>query len=235
MPNLQPETSEFAPSPASSAGKGWVPQFTSAEYGKTPSDRCRLCSHFVYSQFFRVNGKKVCTVCAEQARAGLSTSSHGSLLSAMAFGCVSALALGLLYAAINLTVNLNATLFGIVVSTILMGLVIGKTVMAGANGVGGFRIQCVAALITYTAITLESVPAYLLATWNRPGFYLEWARVLPAKVASGLLSPMTQITTTPANAAIALALLVVAMGIAWRLTRVQPLTVAGPFDSNPIA
>jgi hypothetical protein len=225
MPEYKQSSTDLTPSPAGSTTNAWVPQFTAAEYGKRPSIRCGLCSNFISSEFFKVNGQKVCPICADQARSGLSTASRGSLAGALVFGLGGAILGMILYGAV-----LFATGWTIGYLGLFVGWVVGKAVMTGAKGVGSTRIQVLAALLTYAAITLNALPVLLYQAWNHPGSVADWSSVLPAVLISGLASPFLHFGGNPVSAGINLLIIFIGLRIAWQLTMAKPLYVAGPFD-----
>jgi hypothetical protein len=228
MPEYNRSSTEVASSPASSSPNTFVPQFSTAEYGKAPSTRCRLCSHFIYSQYFKVNGQKVCPTCAEQARSGQSTDSHGSLMGALLFGIGGAILGMIFYSAVMM-----ATGWTIGYLALAVGWIIGKAVLAGARGVGSVRIQILAILLTYAAISLSALPAILYHAYSHLDSVADWLTFLVGVVPSGLASPFKHLDTNPINAGLGLVILLIGLRIAWRLTCAKPLAVAGPFDITP--
>src|ERR1700722_14230165 len=102
MPESNQGQTEFVSPSAISGTNTYLPQFSNANYGKPTKLRCELCSHSVYSEFFRVNGQKICPTCADQIRSGISTPSHGSLLGALLLGIVGASAGCVLYSTLAL-------------------------------------------------------------------------------------------------------------------------------------
>jgi hypothetical protein len=214
----------LAPSQVSPTGDAWVPQFTAAEYGKRASKRCDLCSDYLFSECFKVNGQKICATCADQIRAGISTASLGSLSGALAMGVVGTLLGMLFYSAIT-----QATGWTIGYFALFVGWIVGRAVIAGARGIGSTRIQFVASLLTYVAISVSSLPAFVYEAYRR-GIVSEDLRVLLREVIlPGLASPFVRLNRDPVNGGIHFFIIFLGMCVAWRLTRVQPLTVGGPF------
>jgi hypothetical protein len=225
MPEYNQSSAELAPPSVGSTTNVWVPLFSDAEYGKRPSIRCTLCSNFISSEYFKVNGQKVCPTCADQARSGLSTASRGSLAGALVFGIGGAILGMIFYGAV-----LYATGWTIGYLGLFVGWIVGKAVMTGARGVGSTRIQVLAALLTYAAINLNALPVLLYQAWNHPGSVTDWGSLLPAVVLSGLTSPFLRFGGNPMSAGLNLLILFIGLRIAWQLTRAKPLYVAGPFD-----
>jgi hypothetical protein len=106
--------------------------------------------------------------------------------------------------------------------------------MTGARAVGGFRIQVVSALYTFAAISLNSVPPFLYATYNNPGSLVDspaiWGSQLMRVVVSGLASPFRRYDTDPFNVVVSSLIIFLAIAIAWQLTRLKTLVVGGPFS-----
>lgn len=202
----------------------YVPQFSVSDYGRRPSIRCSLCSSFAYSEYFKVNGQKVCSTCAEETRSGQSTASRASLMGALIFGSVGAIVAMIFYAAVTLSTGWT---MGYV--ALAAGWIVGKSVMAGANNVGSTRIQLIAMALTYLAITLEAIPGVLYEAYNYPATVNNWGTLLPDAIASGLISPFTHFDENPVNGAIRVLIVLIGMRIAWRLTQTRPLAVAGPY------
>jgi hypothetical protein len=218
-------TTKFAQSPATQTSDNFVPQFSSADYGKPPSIRCRLCSNGIATEYFKVNGQKICPTCAEQARSGQSTASHGSLMGGIIFGIGGAIVGMILYSVVTM-----ATGWTIGYLAIGVGWIVGKAVMTGAKNVGSFRIQVVAVLLTYAAITLSALPVVLYSAYNHPGSTGDWSTLLERVILPGLASPFLHFETNSINAALGLVILLIGMRIAWRLTQTKALAVAGPFS-----
>jgi hypothetical protein len=226
MTDSSQNQSEFAPS---SAVNAWVPQFTRTEYGKTAKKHCNLCSHPIFSEYFLVNGKKVCATCAEQARSGLSTSSRGSLIGATIVGALGAVVGMIFYSALTSVTGWTVGYFGIFV-----GYIVGKAVMAGAGGVGGFRLQVVAAAFTYVAIALNGLPSMVYGLYNASRSFFDLESTLPTFLANGLTAPLSQLSANPVSGSVAALVLLVAFSIAWHTARARVQVVAGPFSLTPI-
>jgi hypothetical protein len=231
MPESIQKTREFPATSLRPETKAFLPQFSSTEYGKTAKLRCGQCSHFIFSEFYRVNGQKICSTCADQIHAGISTPSHGSLFGALLFGIVGAGAGCAIYGALNSDMGWTVGYLALFV-----GWIVGKTVMAGARSVGGFRVQVVAAALTYLAVALKALPAFLYGTYNNPdsltSFASQWSALLTDLVLTGLASPFQGLASNTVNAGMGLIVLLFSMAIAWQLTRLRPLVVSGPFSLN---
>jgi hypothetical protein len=222
MPEQNSDASDLAASGA--VGNSWVPQFTPADYGKRASRRCDLCSDLIFSECYRVNGQRICSVCADQVRSGISTASLGSLSGALLIGFTGTVAGMLIYASVTTAMGWTVDYFSLIV-----GWIVGRAVIAGARGIGSFRIQGLAAFLTYIAVALNPMPAFLYYAYRRGITFDDLRSLLHEIILPGLIAPFTRLNADPVNGGINLFILVLGMGVAWRLTRVQPLNVAGPF------
>jgi hypothetical protein len=203
----------------------WEPQFSDSQYGRVPNRRCNLCSHYLFTYFFRVNGKKICENCSEQIRLGLSTSSGTSLVLTLIAGILGAAAAMAGYATVIWGTGWTNGYFAVFV-----GWVIGRAVLAGANGIGSNRIQALAALLTYIAISLDGIPRLILSAYSDPNIAINWKVVLPRTILSGLQEPFTSFNIYSNTSMLNFAAMALSILVAVRLTRTRPLTVAGPFD-----
>jgi hypothetical protein len=206
------------------AATAYVPQFSSAVYGKAPALDCYLCSNSIYSQYFLVNGRKVCGACADNARAG-QTLSHSSIMSAMVFGAGGAILGMALYSAVLLSTGWQ---IGYVAC--IIGLIVGKAVRIGADGVGNARFQAVASLLTYAAIALDTLPVAVYRGYSHLGSFNEWTSFLQDAVYNGLIAPFQGFGTNSIAAILNLAVLFVGIRLASFVTRHKPNVVVGPYS-----
>src|SRR5256885_12469663 len=63
-----------------------TPQFGTAEYASSDSDRCKACNQTLGSTFYRVNGAVTCSYCAEQTKLRIPVDSHSTFVRALLFG-----------------------------------------------------------------------------------------------------------------------------------------------------
>jgi hypothetical protein len=225
MSQYNQSSTEAAPASAAQVSNIFAPQFSTGAYGKRSKTRCSFCSNAIFSQYFLANGRKICATCAEQARSGLSTASRGSLFGALFLGIGGVILAMILYSVIT-----TATGWTIGYLALGIGWIVGKSVIAGANGVGSGRIQLVAVLLTYVAITLDSLPAFLYANYNALGSISNWPAILPNQIISGLESPVQQFSTMSVGNGINILVLLIGLRLAWRIAQVQQTIVAGPYD-----
>ena len=212
------------------AATAYVPQFSNAVYGKSPALDCYLCSNYIYSQYFLVNGRKVCGACADGARAGQTFSSNVSIMSAMVFGAGGAILGMALYSTV-----LASTGWRIGYVACIIGLIVGKAVRLGADGVGNTRLQAVAALLTYAAITLDTLPVAIYRAYSHLGSLNEWTSFFQDAVYNGLIAPFQGFGTISTSAIVNLLILFAGIRLASFVTRLKPNKVIGPYSVNKAA
>jgi hypothetical protein len=223
--SIQVGSARAASSHAASAASVWVPQFSNAAYGKKPTGRCNLCGNYIFSQFFRMNGLKVCDFCAEEARLGRSHAKSSWFLTALLTGLCGTFLGMIFYAVLSRSANTAGGFLSLGV-----GWIVGKTVMAGARDVGSFRLQMLAVGLTYAGVTLNALPALLLTAYSNPRLIAEWGPHLPAMILKGLVSPYMAFRADASGAGMELFLLLLGLFVAWQITRTKPFAIAGPFD-----
>ena len=228
MSIFQSNSGELASSPATTGSDAFVPQFSRPEYGQVQgasSKRCLICSDQISHQYFLIRKRTVCEVCAEKARAGMRTDSFGAFLRALVFGLGGAILGMILYSSFTM-----ATGWSIGYLAFAIGFIVGKAAQKGSNGAGGFRIQCIAALLTYLAITFNALPELLVNAYAHPGSVTNWARTLEETVSTAIQAPFLRIEGDPLKAAIGLFVLFLGPFIASQLTQARTLSVDGPYS-----
>ncbi len=113
---------------------------------------CKFCGKPVPGTYYRVDINLACTRCGKAVR----RERNVVFLRALTFGLVAAIAGCAIYSTIAIVTGWNLS-----VISLLVGLMIGKGMMAGSHGSGEPRYQVVAALLTYAAVSLATVPASL--------------------------------------------------------------------------
>ena len=119
--------------------------------GPAAAQSCRLCKRPIEGQYFEIARNVICGACAGDL-AG-SKQGRGAFGRALLFGAGAAL-LGTIawYAIVKLTDHE----FGLL--AIAVGLFVGTAVKKGARGLGGWRYQTLAMVLTYVSITASYVP-----------------------------------------------------------------------------
>jgi hypothetical protein len=112
---------------------------------------CRSCKRPIGDAYFEIAHNIICDSCA----AALSGSKHGrgSLARACLFGAGAALLGTIAWYAIT---KISGYQIGLV--AIVVGLFVGRAVRKGGGGLGGWRYQALAMVLTYVSITASYVP-----------------------------------------------------------------------------
>jgi uncharacterized membrane protein len=113
---------------------------------------CKFCGTPVPGTYYRVDINLACTRCGKAVR----HERNVVFVRALTFGVVAAIAGCAIYSTIAIVTGWNLS-----VISLLVGLMVGKGMMAGSHGSGERRYQVVAALLTYVAVSLATVPASL--------------------------------------------------------------------------
>jgi hypothetical protein len=208
----------------------YVPQFSTVQYIPPPgTERCARCSTLLTTQYFVTKGAKLCPACAMQAGSGESAADRVVFVRALLFGIGGAIAGLILYSAV-----IAATHITIGYLALAVGWMVGTAMMKGSHGRGGSQYQIAAALLTYGAISLSSIPIYLYFLYQRHVPVLNVAALIQRLLLYGLLSPFLGFGRSPAWAAIGLIILLVGIRIAWRITRARQLPVTGPYKVGAV-
>jgi len=227
MSNLNSILHKIESASAIPVANAWVPQFTSARYGKTSSTRCRSCNNQLHGHYFIVNRQKVCLDCAELARQGLPVVRPGSWMNALVLGIGGAILGMIFYSAFTFATGLTIGYLAVAV-----GWLVGTAIMAGTDSVGGRPLQYLAVLLTYIAISLSELPILLYSAYAHPDPTSNLGTLLLQAIVNGLLSPFQRFNGNLLSAILNLVILVLGLRIAWRITRARRFTVAGPFGTE---
>jgi hypothetical protein len=129
-------------------------QFDTVEYaeGSKPFD-CASCARPVSGEYYEAGGKYICPSCRDELS---SPPQMRHLLGASGLGLIAALIGGAVWFGVRRLTGYEIGLIAIVV-----GLMVGLAVRAGAKGRGGPRFQALAVFLTYTGIALNYAPDIL--------------------------------------------------------------------------
>ncbi len=131
-------------------------QFDKADYDDSQPDGmiCDACKSNINKTYFNINGVSVCPACCSNIQTELASGSGtGRFLKALLFG-IPAAALGAgIYYGISAATGYE---FGLV--AIVIGLMVGAAVRAGAKRRGGWLYQTIAVVLTYMAIASTYIP-----------------------------------------------------------------------------
>src|SRR5262249_41655838 len=103
------------------------------------AERCKVCGTIIGTSYFHAQGHVVCPTCAERIQSGQQAPPAISLARATLYGLGAGLAGCILYAAVAILLNLEIGIIAIAV-----GIMVGKAVRAGSNGLGGRPQQILA-------------------------------------------------------------------------------------------
>jgi hypothetical protein len=147
-----------------------------------------------------------------------STESDSAYPRALLFGMGAAVGGLVFYASFTIITHMYIGYVALVV-----GLMVGKAVMAGSRGQGGLHYQITACALTYAAISLASIP--ILLSHVPPGAAINWAALAGPLLTAGIASPFLALRRGPSGI-IGLVILFVGLRVAFRLTREKAQTAA---------
>jgi hypothetical protein len=143
----------------------------SVEGAAPPAADCGLCGQPLGGSYYQLNAQPVCERCKMQVEYDrMSSSGSGRFLRAGVFGLGAALAGGALWYAVRATTGYEIGLIAVVV-----GLMVGAAVRAGARGRGGRLYQVLAVGLTYFGICVNYVPDIVKAIRDQPAAEVQQA------------------------------------------------------------
>jgi hypothetical protein len=197
-----------------------TPQFGTAQYGSAPAQTCKICGVSISGPSYRVNGSPVCSACADRVRQGAPSQADSAYPRALLLGVLGAIVGLALYAGFTILTHI---VIGYV--SLAVGFIVAKAMLMGSGGVGGRKYQITAAVLTYAAVSLASIPIALSFS-HLPVDAIPLSRLIQL----GLLSPFLELQADTFQGLIGLVILYVGINIAWKLTRGKPQAVVeGPF------
>lgn len=204
---------------------------------------CVACKAGITEQYFHAQGQVVCPACAVRIEAFQQTPPAISLVKSAMYGSAAAFAGFLLYALVAIVLNLEIGFIAI-----LVGIMVGKAVRKGSNGLGGRPQQILAVALTYLAISTSSIPVAIYHMANKPKVAVTTEsqnanrQVTPAAqapplslgtavgtlLALGVAAPFLGLTQGISGI---LSVVIIGFGLmqAWRLTGRTELLVVGPY------
>lgn len=227
MPDFNQTAPDFNAPPMPPPSDDFVPQFSTVQYTQPAAiESCANCSTLLSSQYYVASGKKLCPECAKQAVNGsLTGADHAAFMRAIVFGIGGAIVGLALYAAV--TIAARGWTIGYL--ALAVGWLVAKAMLLGSSNRGGRHYQIVAALLTYGAISLSYVPAYLYIIYNRHIASHDWSAIVSRLVIYGIASPFLGLGRNLAFGALNLFIIFIGLRIAWRMTRARQLPIAGPY------
>ena len=130
-----------------------VPQFATAEYASSGSDRCKSCNQPLTSSYFRVNGALACPACVDKLKAQIPKDTHSAFVRGLIFGIGGAILGMILYSAFGIITGIEIGYLALAV-----GFLVGKAIRMGSGNIGGRRYQVAAAVLTYAAVSFSAIP-----------------------------------------------------------------------------
>jgi hypothetical protein len=225
MYSLDRVSATFEPPCASQSSHPAVPEYlATAVKALSPTVLCRNCSNLISGEYYRINGRTVCSPCAVQARTGRSSDSQVAYACALFFGIGGAIFGNILYAGFAIATHRTMGCVALAV-----GWIVGNSMQQGSNGLGGSRHQLTAVLLTYSAVSIAAIPVNLFDAYSQAGALTNWAGLLNRIPIWGLASPFLGMEADPLNSGIRLIMLLLGSCIAWKITQTKPLSVAGPY------
>ncbi|MGD0911279.1 MAG: hypothetical protein ABR928_05245 [Terracidiphilus sp.] len=214
---------ENASAPAPKAGVDFTPGAHPGALKTSTEIKCSVCGSLITTQAYELNGGPACDRCAVSA--GAPVDSHTAFTTAVVYGIGAAFGGLAFYAGFTIAFH-----FYIGYVALAVGWMVGKAMMAGSKGIGGRRYQVAAALLTYAAISLASIPIMIAEVYEK-GKDVDWAQFAPVLVVYGIASPILDIAGGAVNGLIGLVILFVGLRIAWKLTSAKKIKVTGPVGS----
>jgi hypothetical protein len=214
-------------------------QFRQAEPVNDTRKRCVACKTPIVSTYFHAQGQVVCPSCAERIKAGQQAPPAFSLARAALYGAGAALLGCIIYAAVAILLNLEIGIIAIVV-----GILVGKAVRKGSNGLGGRPQQILAVLLTYFSITTSYVPVYIYQISKNPKA-VQQQRTEQTQVPARPMNPGVAIVTalllvaaapflnlsSGIGALISLFIIFIGLRQAWALTGRREILIMGPYEA----
>jgi hypothetical protein len=192
-------------------------QFQRAEFPGAGRS-CANCKTGIADVYYLLGAHTLCSMCAPRfAKAATPTGLGRPIL----YGAGAALAGAVGFAIISNLLNARLSLV-----SILVGLLVGRAVRAGAGGLGGRKLQIVAVALTYIAITFSILPQII------PG--LDVAKI-PFAIAIALASPFLELASSPGGGLLNAAIIFFGLLQAWRMTRGVNAALSGPYQVGAAA
>jgi hypothetical protein len=213
--------------------------------------RCVACAAPIASTYYHAQGQVVCPTCAQRIHVGQQAPPAISLAKAALYGAAAALLGCILYAAVAIILNLEIGIIAIVV-----GIMVGRAVRKGSNGLGGRPQQILAVVLTYFAITTSYIPVYIYQSEKHPvshqqsgarsaGPADQQAADLDANpapkmsVAAAMLGMLLIFAAAPflalsngVGALVSLFIIFIGLKQAWSLTGRRQVLVMGPYQET---
>jgi predicted lipid-binding transport protein (Tim44 family) len=180
-----------------------APQFGTAQYANEGGpETCKSCNQPIGAEYYRVSGALACPTCAQLAATKMPNDNHAAFVRGITYGVGGAILGLILYAAVGI---LTGLVIGYV--ALAVGYVVAKGIKMGSRGIGGQRYQIAAALLTYAAVSMASIPMGIAqyvkakearaASANSQAARDAYATAAPSDDASGVEAPPVRPAQTP--------------------------------------
>jgi hypothetical protein len=198
-------------------------------------ENCTVCGRVIEGRHAMIRSQVACVTCAARERdasrrasspspAELSPGAKPVSASTEEESEKSSYPLALLYgtgaALVGLAFYASFTIithFYIGYVAVAVGLMVGKAMMKGSGGVGGPQYQITAVALTYSAITLASIPIHIARLLGE-GTAFDWASMSGPLLIGAIAGPFLRLRTG-AYGIIGLVILFVGLRVAFRVTR----------------
>ena len=226
------------PSPAAATPAAEDLQFERAEpVGTTALASCHACKQSISGQYFHAAGHMVCPKCASSIARSQIGAGGVSLVKAGLFGTGAMLAGAVIY---TLILWFRVPVAGIF--AVVLGIMVGKAIRFGTNGIGGRPQQIMAVILTYfafsTSFMVLGIVKYAENHKPKPVQTATTPKAPPAvATAVGLVALVLFSAAGPilalksAGGWLGLFLLILGMRSAWRLTARPNIPITGPYQT----
>jgi len=218
-------------------------QFQKAEF-QDGGRRCVLCQAPIADSYYHYAGKVVCPACAAQRAELQKPTAPIHFGRALLYGLGGAAAGSAIYAIVSMTTGFQLSLI-----SILVGLIVGKSIKRATGGRGGMKFQVLAVLLTYGAITTSYIPEIVRGartqanlqktqqqnpppqTAPRPTLKnLAWAIIFLVGIC--LIAPFLYLFNSPGGGLLNAVILFFGLMQAWRQTAGDNAVLMGPYRAD---
>lgn len=202
-------------------------QFDRAEFAQQAPARvqCTSCNQDVVQSYYELGGRIICSGCREAHETGQAGFGGGRFFRAFFAGLGVAAAGAIVWYAIR---ALTGYEFGLI--SIFVGVGVGKAVMWGSRGKGGWLYQLMAIALTYASAVTNYVPDLAVGMAERYPDVPQGVINVSAFIASFALPFFMGFENI-------IGILIIAFGLfeAWKFTRRVDAAVTGPYSVAPVA
>ena len=149
---------------------------------------CAICNSLIVGKPQIIEEKETCAKCAAEALKKNPAERRKAFGMGLVFGAAGAVMGMALCTAFGLLTKLDVNYV-----SLFVGWLVGAAMMQGSNGVRGPRYQFASVILTYFAVSLSSIPIYLLPLvfWIPPNF--GWASIMGNLAYWAVASPVLEL------------------------------------------